>query len=102
MDLKLAKEIREFKKNNTFRSLSEYFGKERGTQHDGIELCKKALKTLYPNYDIFNMPYPGAKFGKSFDLENLSGMSINRYKEWVIDGEDYSKWREYKLSYWWE
>ena len=69
MSLNEACLIREIKRSCTFRRLAEiYYPKENelhGMQFAGEDLCKEALKVLYPE---FTEEY----FGEDFDKENKS------------------------------
>jgi len=101
MTFEEANLIRQIKKSCTLRKLSETM-KLNGYQFEGTDLCREALKILYPDCDIISIDYPGAKFGNKFDDDNISNICYNRYLKWVNDGQDYSKWHEYRLFYWWE
>jgi len=76
MTINEARLIREIKKGCTYRRLAEiYYPKDdigHGHQICGQDLCREALRALYPNDDVWMMDYPEQKFGKSFELENLS------------------------------
>lgn len=57
MTVNLARLIREVKRGCTFRRLAEiYYPREHelyGIQMAGEDLCKQALKVLYPGIDVY-------------------------------------------------
>lgn len=76
MTINMARTIREVKKGCTYRRLAEIFWPEDHEYHDsqgmGEELCRKALKLLYPNDDVWMMDFPEEKFGPLWEKENKS------------------------------
>lgn len=73
MTINEARLIREIKKGCTYRRLAEiYYSPSQdghGIQGYGEDLCKTALKILYPKYDVWKKgPPKSARFG----LENKS------------------------------
>ena len=107
MTLEEALKIREIKRRCTYRALAEKWYPKgepcHGNQGCGEGLCQEALKVLYPNDDIWMMYKPEMKFGKQFVLDNCSQLfSKKRFDNWLHDGGDCDKIREYDLFYWWE
>lgn len=104
--LREARHIRDVKKGCTYRALAEYVLSEDegcyGHQWAGEMICNMALKKLYPEHDIKWMDYPGAKFGDSFDRENLSLFCRDRYRQFILDEAPYGEFYKYELFYWWE
>ena len=86
MTLNEARLIREIKKRCTYRYLASiYYSKDEighGNQGWGEELCRKALKVLYPDDNIWMMDKPEEKFGKEWREENLSKFSKNADYYW--------------------
>jgi hypothetical protein len=103
-----ALNIRELKKTCTYRALAEIMYPEsdrlHGNQTAGSELCKEALKVLYPDYDVWTMYMPEMRFGKQFVIDNCSKFGYNgkRLEQWIKDGADCKEFRDYDMYYWWE
>jgi len=76
MNINTAFLVREIKKGCTYRRLAEiYYPKDHpgyGNQGWGEELCREALKVIYPNDDVWMMDYPEQKFGVKWEKENKS------------------------------
>lgn len=107
MTLEEALKIREVKRRCTYRALAEkWYPKDdlcHGNQMCGQDLCRDALKLIYPDDDVWMMFMPEMKFGKQFVIDNCSQFfGSNRLQNWLNDGADCERIREYDLFFWWE
>ena len=76
MDIHTARLIRELKKSSTYSRLAGFYYPDDHPGHEnqdyGIELCKEALKVLYPYHDLWMMEYDEIKsnFDDQFHRDN--------------------------------
>lgn len=90
MTINEARLIREVKRRCTYRRLAEIYYPEtetgfHGMQMEGQDLCKEALKVLYPSHDIWQKGVPQElNEHYKFDAENRSwfGGRIADYYWW--------------------
>lgn len=106
MKIEGAQKIKELKKYCTYRRLAEIIYPENdplhGNQGAGEELCREALKVLYPDDDVWMMYMPEQKFGKDWFLDNVSAWCSKRLEEWEKAGGDLADKEKYDLYFWWE